>query len=160
MTALTCILGPIAIVLPFSPVPFSLGLFAIILNSILLYPPLNTLSCLCYILLGTVGLPVFSGFAGGPGVFLGPTGGYLLGYCFIPLCSNLLPGTKRFLGLINILCGLLLCYFCGTCWLSLQMKLPFHQALLIGVVPYIPFDILKVISAWFLGNAIRKRIKI
>ncbi len=160
MTAITCILGPIAIVIPFSPVPFSLGLFAIILNCTLLYAPLSTLACMLYLLLGAAGLPVFSGFTGGLGVFLGPTGGYLLGYCFLPLCANLNFGFKRGARLTGIFCGLFLCYICGTCWLGFQVKTTFCQALLLGVVPYLPWDILKVVLAWQMGNQIRRRMKI
>lgn len=159
--AITCILGPLAIALPFSPVPVSLGLFGILLSICLLGPHLGTISCLLYILIGFVGLPVFSGFTGGIGVLLGPTGGYLLGYLFIPLLSVLFTLRKRNtrpLLLLGMLVGLLLCYISGTLWLGHQLELDFYSALLIGVLPYIPADLTKLGLACFLGDAIRKRL--
>ena len=157
--AITCILGPIA--LPSSPVPFSLGLFGIFLGTGLLGPYLGTISCLVYILLGLIGLPVFSGFTGGIGVVLGPTGGYLLGYLLIPLVSGLFTLRQkgsRFLLLSGMIAGLLLCYITGTLWLGYHLELDFQSALLIGVLPYIPADLLKLSLAWFLSSAIRKRL--
>lgn len=159
MTAVTCILGPIAIAVPFSPVPFSLGLLAIMLSTILLEARLSVLSCLLYLLIGSIGLPVFSGFTGGIGILLGPTGGYLLGYLFLPISNHIIGSTKPTFRLLGNLCGLILCYICGTIWLMFQMNLSFYQCLLIGVVPYIPWDILKLSAAWSLGNLLSKRLK-
>ena len=62
MTSVTCIFGPLCIAIPISPVPISLGLFGILLTTCLLGAQLGTLSCALYLLLGFVGLPVFSGF--------------------------------------------------------------------------------------------------
>lgn len=62
MTAILCILGPLSIPLPFSPVPLSLTNFAILLAVFLLGWKWGTVSCGIYLLLGLVGVPVFSGF--------------------------------------------------------------------------------------------------
>lgn len=159
--AITCILGPIAIALPFSPVPISLGLLGVFLSTSLLGPHLGTIACLVYLAIGIVGLPVFSGFTGGIGVVLGPTGGYLLGYLFVPLFSGLFTLRKRSarpLLLAGMLAGLLLCYLVGTLWLGHLLALDFYSALLVGVLPYIPADLIKLGVAWFLGNTIRKRL--
>ena len=75
MTALTCILGPMSLALPFTPVPISLTNFVVFLSVWLLGWRLGTVSYLIYLLLGLAGLPVFSGFTGGAGKLLGPTGG-------------------------------------------------------------------------------------
>lgn len=159
--AITCILGPIALPLPFSPVPISLGLFGVFLSIFLLGPFRGTISCSIYLLIGIVGLPVFSGFTGGIGVIFGPTGGYLLGYLLIPLLSGLFTLRKHsshFLLFIGIIIGLLLCYITGTLWLGYQLGLDFYSALLIGVLPYLPADFTKLFLAWILGNTIRKRL--
>ncbi len=159
--AITCILGPFAIALPFSPVPISLGLLGIFLATSLLGAHLGTITCLTYLLIGFVGLPVFSGFTGGIGVVLGPTGGYLLGYLFIPLLAGLFTLRRRNsrpLLLIGIVAGLLLCYITGTLWLSRLLELDFKSALTIGVLPYMPADLMKLGIAWFLGHTIRKRL--
>lgn len=159
--AITCILGPIAITLPFSPVPISLGLLGIFLSTSLLGAHLSMLSCLIYLLVGLVGLPVFSGFIGGIGVVMGPTGGYLLGYLFIPLFAGLFtihtPNARLRL-MPGMLMGLFFCYITGTLWLSYQLELDFSSALLLGTLPYIPADLVKLGLAWFLGSTIRKRL--
>ncbi len=72
LTALLCILGPLT--LPLGPVPLSLTAFALMLTALLLGPGRAAACCGVYLLLGLMGLPVFSGFTGGAGVFLGPTG--------------------------------------------------------------------------------------
>lgn len=159
--AITSVLGPIAITLPFSPVPVSLGLLGIFLATGLLGCHLGTISCLIYILIGSVGLPVFSSFTGGIGVLLGPTGGYLLGYLFVPLIPGLLQpfgNGGRYRLLTGMIFGLLLCYISGTLWLGYQMEMDFSYALSVGVLPYIPADVLKLSAAWIMSNSIRKRL--
>ena len=84
MTAVTCILAPLSI--PIGPVPISLTNFAIYLSLYLLDWKKGTISYILYLLLGLVGLPVFSGFTGGIGKLAGPTGGYIIG--FIPMAMH------------------------------------------------------------------------
>ena len=78
MTAIICIVGPFSIPLPFSPVPLSFTTLAIYLAVFVLGMKHGTCSCFLYLLLGTIGLPVFSGFSGGLSRLAGPTGGYLV----------------------------------------------------------------------------------
>jgi len=161
MTSVTCIFGPLCIAIPISPVPISLGLFGILLTTCLLGAQLGTLSCALYLLLGFVGLPVFSGFTSGPGVLMGPTGGYLIGYLFVAALSGLFSHKQKgspLLQAAGILCGLLLCYGAGSLWLSHSMQIRYSQALLIGVAPYILFDFLKIFLAVWLGSLLRKRL--
>lgn len=161
MTSITCILGPLCIAIPISPVPISLGLFSILLASCLLGAKLGTLCCSIYLLLGFVGLPVFSGFTSGPGVLMGPTGGYLVGYLFVTALSGLFKRKQKgspLLQVAGILLGLLLCYGVGSLWLSHNMQIHYSQALLIGVAPYILFDLLKIILAVWLGRILQKRL--
>ena len=80
MTAVTCILGPLSLPLPFSPVPITLTNFAVFLSIYILGMKYGTISLLIYLALGTIGLPVFSSFSGGLGKLAGPTGGYLFGF--------------------------------------------------------------------------------
>lgn len=159
--AIICILGPFAFALPFSPIPFTLGLLGVFISTFILGPRLGFISCLIYLLVGIMGLPVFSGFTAGLGVSLGPSGGYLLGYLFIPVCCFPFKNTTaspllRFLP--GAFLGLLLCYVCGTLWLSHLHSLSFNQAFLIGTLPYIPFDIIKLFVAYLTSNTIRKRL--
>ena len=83
MTAITCILAPMALPIPVSPVPISLTNLVIFFMAYILGTKLSVASYVLYLLLGTVGLPVFSGFSGGVGKLLGPTGGYLIGFIFL-----------------------------------------------------------------------------
>ena len=77
MTAVTCILAPLSI--PIGPVPISLTNLAIYISLYLLGWKRGTISYLIYLLIGLVGIPVFSGFTGGPAKLAGPTGGYIIG---------------------------------------------------------------------------------
>ena len=174
MTSVTCIFGPLCIAIPISPVPISLGLFGILLTTSLLGAKLGILSCTLYLLLGLVGLPVFSGFTSGIGVLLGPTGGYLLGYLLVAACSSIFIREKSLhshseaslthkksaylLQGAGMACGLFLCYFLGSLWLAKFLSITFGNALLIGVLPYIPADLAKLVLALWLGRLLRKRL--
>ncbi len=83
MAALTCIAGPLSLPLPFSPVPISLTNLAVYFAVYLLGMKRGTISYCVYLLLGLVGMPVFSAFTSGPAKILGPTGGYLIGFVFM-----------------------------------------------------------------------------
>lgn len=161
MTAVTCILGPLSIPIPISPVPISLTNFAIYLTLYLLGMKWGTVSYLVYLLLGLVGLPVFSSFTSGPGKLLGPTGGYLIGFIFLALLGGcFLDHWKKnpvmqFLGLAL---GTAVCYLFGTVWLAYQMGLDFVTALWAGVIPFIPGDLIKIILSIPIGTLIRKAL--
>ncbi|MFG6357396.1 MAG: biotin transporter BioY [Acetatifactor sp.] len=161
MTAVTCVLGPISFPLPISPVPISLGALGILLATCLLGMKWGTVSCLIYLLLGLVGLPVFTGFSGGVGKMLGPTGGYLLGYIFLSLIAGFFISkwpAKWPLHLAGMVLGTAVLYLFGTLWLGYLVKRPFVEALWIGVIPYIPADLVKIAIALSLGGLIRKRL--
>lgn len=161
MTAITCILGPLSIPIPFSPVPISFTNLAIYLTAFILGWKKGTLSYLIYLLLGLVGLPIFSNFSGGPGKLLGPTGGYLIGFILMAFISGLF--IERFYGNISMyILGLVLAsaanYLLGTAWLSYQLDLTFYQALTIGVFPYLIGDAIKIAIAIIIGPMIRHRL--
>ncbi len=157
-TAILCILGPIAVVLPFSPVPVSLSTLGVLLACLILGPQNGLFCTALYLLLGFAGLPVFSGFTGGVGKLLGPTGGYLIGYLFLAAVGGKLAKFWRkhlFLQGIGLFIGMLFCYLFGTIWLSYQAGLDFQSALWAGVIPYLPFDIVKIAAALGLYQTIR-----
>lgn len=161
MTAVTCILGPLSIPIPFSPVPISFTNLVIYITAFILGWKKGTLSYLIYLLLGLVGLPIFSNFSGGPGKLLGPTGGYLIGFILMAFISGLF--IERFYGKINMyILGLVLAsaanYLLGTTWLSYQLDITFYQALTIGVLPYLIADAIKIAIAIIVGPMIRHRL--
>ncbi len=161
MTAVTCILGPLSIPLPVSPVPITLTNFAIYISIYILGMKNGTFSCLIYLCLGTVGLPVFSSFSGGLGKLAGPTGGYLIGFIFLALIQGALM--KFFSGrntaaVAGMILGTAVCYAFGTAWLAWQMNLSFAAALGVGVIPYLPGDAVKIILAAIAGPKLRNAL--
>lgn len=161
MTAIICILGPIAIPLPVSPVPISFTNLAVYLAVYALGAKFGTISCALYLLLGTIGLPVFSGFSGGPAKLAGPTGGYLIGFLFMALITGF--SIESFSGkLLPAVAGMgigaVICYLFGTLWLAHQMNLTFTAALTVGVIPYLAGDAIKIIAAALLGPKLRRAV--
>jgi len=161
MTAVLCILGPLSIVIPFSPVPISLTNFAVCLSVLLLGMKRGTLVTLVYLFIGFVGVPVFSAFTGGPGKLIGPTGGYLIGFVFLALIAGY--AVDRFPGkigwtILGMAVGTIVLYGLGTSWLAYTAGLTFSQALLAGVIPFIPGDIIKIALAVMIGFPVRKRL--
>lgn len=154
MTAVTCVLGPLSIPLPFSPVPISLTNFAIFLAIFVLGMKSGTISFIIYLLLGAIGVPVFSSFRGGLQVLAGPTGGYLIGFIFLALIMGFaLDHFNRKLvpTIIGMIIGMTVCYAFGTVWLAKLLSLSFKEGLMMGVIPYLPGDAAKIIIAAIVG---------
>ena len=149
MTAITCILAPMALPIPISPVPISLTNLVIFFMAYILGMKLSVASYVLYLLLGTVGLPVFSGFSGGVGKLLGPTGGYLIGFIFLAAIAGFF--VEKFPAKIYM-------HVFGTAWLAGQLGMSFVAALGVGVIPYLPGDTAKIIIAIIAGPQIRKAV--
>lgn len=172
MAALTCIAGPLSLPLPFSPVPISLTNLAIYFSVYILGMKRGTISYLVYLLLGLVGLPVFSAFTSGPAKLFGPTGGYLIGFIFIALISGYCVDrwNGRFVAsFLGMAAGTAVCYLFGTVWLAYQMTLgasasqsSFVQALpaafVAGVLPFIIGDLAKMVITLLVGSQVRVRV--
>lgn len=161
MTAVLCIMGPLSLVIPISPVPISLTNFAICLTVILLGMKRGTLVTLVYLFIGFVGIPVFSAFTAGPGKLIGPTGGYLIGFVFLALIAGY--AVDRFPGkigwtVLGMIAGTLVLYGLGTAWLAYSAGMTFSQALFAGVIPFIPGDAIKIGLAIMIGFPVKKRL--
>lgn len=157
--AVLCILGPIS--LPIGVVPLSLTMLVIYFGIYALGMWKGTISYLVYLGIGLVGLPVFSGFQGGPARLFGPTGGYLIGFIFLALISGFFidKSDKWYVSLPGMLTGTIVCYGFGTAWLAYQLHLSFAEALAIGVLPFLPGDALKIVAALMAGPMLRRRLK-
>ncbi|MDR2006834.1 MAG: biotin transporter BioY [Acidaminococcales bacterium] len=157
--ALTISLGFVSIPVPFSPVPISGISLGIMLSGSMLSVRQAVNSVLALILMGAVGLPVFSGFAGGLGVLLGPRGGYYLGFMagagVIAFLRGSNAGLARFF-LVNTLGGILIVYLFAVPWLAFVTGMDFCQALAAGALPFIIGDLLKAAVASMLAVAVRK----
>lgn len=140
---------------PISPVPITLQVFAVYLIVTLLGPRYGTYTCLLYLFIGAVGLPVFSGGDSGIGQIIGPSGGYLISFPVAALLGGYLSkgtGTSRRSELLRVslanALSLAIIYTIGVLWLSLvYLHGNVYDGVLLGAVPFIPFDILKAIVA-------------
>lgn len=161
MTAVTCVLGPLTVPLPFTPVPISLTNLAIYFTVYIIGMKRGTASYLIYLLTGFIGVPVFSAFTSGPGKLLGATGGYLVGFIFLAIiCGFFIDRwpAKRYLHFMGMIVGMTVAYLFGTLWLAYQAGMSFSAAALAAVIPFIPGDIVKMILAVLAGPQIRKRL--
>ena len=148
MSAVTCILAPFSV--PIGPVPISLTNLAIYFALYILGMKDGTISYLVYLLIGLVGVPVFSGFTSGPEKLFGPTGGYLIGFIPMALLAGFIIDkftSKRILCLAGMVAGTIICYGLGTAWLAYQAGLSLKAALFAGVIPFIPGDLAKIALA-------------
>ena len=163
MAAILCVCAWITI--PFT-VPFTMQTFAVFCAVLLLGGLKGTFSILLYLLLGIVGLPVFSGFQGGIGHVLGPTGGYMVGFLLTGLAfilmKPLIEKNRRFRYLALII-GLAACYLFGSLWFwivytSKGQTMGLWKILTVCVLPYIIPDLLKMALAVFVCDRVRKLI--
>ncbi len=161
LTAITCILGPLSVPIPVSPVPISFTNLVLYIGLYILSIKQSTYSYVVYLLLGLVGLPVFSGFSGGFGKLFGPTGGYLIGFLPMIWISAYFIShyrSNKLLHFIGMCLGTAICYIFGTLWLSYQLKITFIAALAIGVLPYVIGDLAKIFIALYVGPKITLRL--
>jgi len=158
MTAVICVLAPIAI--PVGPVPISFTNLAIFLSLYLLGWKMGTVSYGVYLFIGMVGMPVFSGFAGGFGKLFGPTGGYIIGFLPMAILSGwVIDHCKhRFLHALAMAGGTAVCYAFGTIWFCLVMDTRIAAALSMCVVGFIPGDVAKIAAAVAIGPILRRRL--
>lgn len=152
-TALTAILSQIAVPLPFTPVPLSLGLLAVYATALLLKTRAAMLSQICYLLIGAAGIPVFANFRGGLSALLGPTGGYLIAYPIVAgivslALSRAADGiTFRLKAVAALVTAQIVLYLFGTVWLSVSTNNTFTATLALAVYPYIPLDLAKIAAS-------------
>lgn len=163
VTAVICVIAPFSVPLPFSPVPISFAMFAIYLGAYVLDTLPAVGSVLLYILLGIIGLPVFSNFKSGPAVIVGPTGGYIVGYIFIALIGAFLVNKfekKIWVHALAFVAGITICYVLGTAWFIYSLEgYTVKSALMLCVIPYLPGDVIKIVAALLVGPQIRKGVK-
>ena len=153
--ALTAVCAWIGI--PLGDTVFTLQTLAVFLTLGLLGGKWGTVSILIYLLLGAVGVPVFSGFRGGIGHLLSPTGGFLWGF----LCTALSWwAVERFGKLPAMLLGQLTCYACGTLWYMTYTGGGTGFVVLQTIVPYLIPDIAKLVLAYRLTSRLKNRMQL
>ncbi|HPD33408.1 MAG TPA: biotin transporter BioY [Bacteroidota bacterium] len=159
MATLTGILAQIKIFLPFTPIPITGQVLAVLLSGVLLGKYWGGVSQFIYIALGAIGLPWFSDLSGGISVLLGPNGGYLFGFilasAFIGSINDKFPSMRKFLPMLIIMfiANFALIYIPGLVQLSLwfntalSQNLSIWQLLSIGALPFLAGDLLKILIA-------------
>ncbi|MBQ6892908.1 MAG: biotin transporter BioY [Clostridia bacterium] len=142
-------------------IPFTMQTFAIFMCVSLLGTKCALASVLTYILLGSAGLPVFAGFGGGVGVLFSPNGGYIIGFLPAVLISGLLLqsfGAKLITRMLCMLAGITACYIFGSVWFCIIHGASLESTLTSCVLPFVPFDAIKIALASILSIRIGKYI--
>ena len=165
MAAFLCIFSPISIPLPL--VPITLQTFGVFLVSALLGWKRGTVAVLIYLLLGLIGLPVFSGWTGGFSSFATPSSGYIIGFLFTALLTGFLIDrfSRQFwMYPVAMAAGLAVCHLFGTIWFLVYMNVwmstpySFWEAVLICVLPFLVGDAVKIAAATALSYPLRKQL--
>lgn len=154
------ILAQISIPLPFTTVPLTMLIFAISVTGLILGSRLGVISVIIYLLLGAIGMPVFSKFTGGVAVLFGPTGGYLLG---LPLMIYIIgfareKSSSPLIIFLSLIIGLISVYITGTLMFSIITGNTIYQSILYCVAPFIIVDLIKLALAYIIGSTVTKRI--
>lgn len=159
-TAILCITAPFTINI--GPIPISLATFSVYLASIVLGWKGGTLAVVAYLVLGAVGLPVFSNFMGGFERLIGPTGGYLIGYIpcafTIGLISDAAKKYRHVFNILSMVLGTALLYALGTIWYMFISGNPLGYSLSVCVVPFLAGDFIKMACATAAAEIIRGRV--
>lgn len=153
--ALTAICAWIAIPLP--AISFTMQTFAVLLTLGVLGGRWGTVSILLYLLLGLVGLPVFTGFRGGAAALLDPTGGFLWGFLVSGLAYWGLEKLGRLPAMVD---AMLTCYACGSWWFSVYAGTTIGAAVMACVLPWLIPDGLKLALAYTMAKRIGRNVRI
>ena len=150
------------IVIPLTPVPISFQTFAVLLVGALYGSRLGASTVFAYLLCGLAGMPVFAGGAAGPGVFFGPTAGYLVGFVLAAYAMGGFQevGRGRLLfTFAGVATATLFIYLCGIAWLAAFVGGDMKRALAAGVLPFIAPDAIKALLAVALTQPLRKPVQ-
>ena len=163
LTALMCVVIIICsqIIVPMAFVPFTMQTFAVFVSLLILGGMKGTAAVALYLLMGAIGLPVFTGFSGGLGHLQGATGGYLAGFLLTAVIYWIFEkkaDENPFVKWVVLGAGLVACYAVGTAWFAVMYgsKRTVWGILMLCVIPYIIPDIVKMILADLVAKRVRK----
>jgi len=162
-TAFVAICAHISVPLYFTPVPITLQTMAVILVGLVLGPALGASAMVLYLAEGVMGLPVFSPqYPGGVAHLLGPTAGYLFSYPIAAAAAGFVlrsVRSDRFQFPAAVLAGLVASVFIfamGAAWIAYLPHSSASAAWHLGVVPFLPGELLKIAAAASGYTTIRK----
>jgi len=156
--------------IPLAPVPISLQTLFVMLAGVVLGAKLGALSQAAYVILGLLGLPIFTA-GGGPGYILQPSFGYLIGFIFgAYITGKTLEGSGRGLDrgrgalrvFLAVLAGLLAVYICGVGYLYFLLNfvigkgIALSSAIKVGFLVFLPGDLAKAAVVALVGNRLRR----
>jgi len=156
---LTGILAQLRFYLPYTPVPVTGQVFAVLLSGVVIGKWYGGMSQGLYALIGAAGVPWFTGGKAGPEILMGITGGYLLGF----IAASLIIGwfmdeykrSRSLAGILGIMMlGILVIYVFGVVQLSIVLGLNAGKAIELGALPFIGVDIYKALIASAIAMAI------
>jgi biotin transport system substrate-specific component len=140
------------VAIPVGPVPVTLQTFFLLLAA----PVMKrraVIPAALYLLLGALNLPVFHSGLSGIGVLLGPSGGFLVGFIPAAAVAGLAYEKRsRLIRIAGLAAGAGIIYACGVAWLLFSAGISLPAALLVGVLPFLPGDILKGAGVFLLGE--------
>ncbi|MFH0767090.1 MAG: biotin transporter BioY [Bacillota bacterium] len=145
---------------PLIQVPFTMQTLFIFLAGFLFIPIEAFLAVLIYVLIGAIGLPVYSGARGGLSVLFGPTGGFIMLFPLVSLLISIFKSKTRkkiFDLVIGFIIGILGLYMLANIWISVSLSMSYWKALL-SLLPFLPFDIFKLLIAYFVYLKIPKEL--
>ena len=151
--ALTAVLAQVSVPLPVG-VPITLQVFAAALCGYVLGSGRGAAALGIYIILGAVGIPVFSNFTGGVGVIFGKTGGFIWGFPVLAaLCGA--ARQRKMLNMALSALGLIVCYLSGAAQFSFLTSGGFAASLTI-FIPFFVKDAAMLAAAWLAGRKLRR----
>lgn len=164
LVTVMCVVAPFSLFI--GPVPITLTTLVLYVI-ICIFSPRQCVTAVCvYILIGCIGVPVFSGYTAGVGQLVGPTGGFLLGY--IPLCvvssciikswKSVKAGSVMIRNLCGLFVGMVLLYVVGTWGYMLVTGNGVKESVLVCVVPFVVVDMIKILVAVWCAPILKKRL--
>ena len=156
--ALTAIGAFIKIPIPINPVPITLQVFFVLLAGLVLGARWGGTSMVVYVMLGVIGLPVFSGGSSGLGILLGPTGGYIIGFVAGAFVTGLIynkANDSKTATIGAMIGGLAVIYLPGVMQLSFVANMTLQQAVAVGMLPFLIGDAIKIVAALIVADRIR-----
>ncbi|MGM9550975.1 MAG: biotin transporter BioY [Clostridia bacterium] len=152
-----CITAPFSIAI--GPVPVTFAVFFLAFTAFVTGSKNAVWSTVIYILIGMIGLPVFSGFKGGLSVIMSPTGGFIISYVFVAWILGQSVKCKNKMAVVALsVLAMFVCYLFGTVWFIFITKSNILAALTMCVVPFIPIDAVKLVLAYIVAQPTRKAL--
>ena len=149
------------ITIPIGAVPITLQIFACALAICVLPSKESVCVFAGYLVLGAIGVPVFSSMRGGIGVLAGPTGGFIWGYVVGALLALLLSVVIKketynsvVFGALKCVLLLCACYICGMVQFCAVMGVDLQAAFLACVAPFVVLDAIKIVLAILCSKAL------